>query len=51
MAMPSNISTGANYTMNASSTNENSPQIFAIAEFALLESELKLFLQGISKNN
>jgi hypothetical protein len=34
MALPSNISTGANYTMNASSTNENNPQIFAIAEFA-----------------
>jgi hypothetical protein len=51
MAMPSNMSTSANNTMNTSSTNENYPQIFAIAEFASLESELKLFLQGISKNN
>ena len=51
MAMPSNMSTGANDTPNTSSNNENNPQIFAIGEFALLESELKPFLQSISKNN
>lgn len=48
MAMPSNMSTD---TKNTSQTNENNPQIFAIGEFALLESELKPFLQSISKNN
>ncbi|HET8856934.1 MAG TPA: DUF1259 domain-containing protein [Nitrososphaeraceae archaeon] len=51
MAMPSNMSTGTNNTTNTSQTNENNPQIFAIGEFALLESELKPFLQSISKNN
>ena len=51
MAMPSNMSTGTNNTMNTSQTDENNPQIFAIGEFALLESELKPFLQSINKNN
>lgn len=52
MAMPSNMSTGATDTSNTSAANnENNPQIFAIGEFASLESELKPFLQSISKNN